>query len=1334
MENKLSGYSLGIDIGYTSVKVVLMDTNDAVVRHAYTLHRGKAYTAFESILDDILSGCDSDKIDFCAVTGSGGRHLARHSAIAYADETPTIVQGALWALKEPGGIIEIGAQSAKYITDFTDADKSRIKISMNSSCAAGTGAFLEEQASRLGLDLSIFGSLALEGADIPRIAGRCSVFAKTDITHHLQEGVPVSNILLGLIHAMVRNYRTAVMGNLPRTPPILFAGGVAQNQAVVEVLREELKLQNGGLVIPVHAHILSAIGAAVIARKEGITMDIAGLRAGLKKTGRRGPSEEAGGRLPPLFSSGVQDHAGKHDLLPKEPPTESFPGFLGIDVGSTSTNLVVSDANGNIAGFKYLRTQGDPAGAVLRGLRELKSEFGSGLSVNGVGVTGSGRHMIGRLVGADVVKDEITSQAKAALIMDPEVDTIFEIGGQDSKFIRLKNGRVSDFRMNKICAAGTGSFIEEQAKKFGIPVEGFGDMALSGTSPIHLGERCTVFMESSAASHLAGGEDLENIAAGLCYAVVKNYLNRVVGKKKTGHKIFFQGGLAYNQGVVNAFRALTEKEINVPPFFSVSGAYGVSILAREEMAPGRTRFKGFEPDAGAAADLRPDGEKKCPSRFDRQTEELIFHGYDAVPDPDKKTVGIPRALFTYGMFPMFHTFFRELGFNVLLSPPTSDETLRLGREYSLEETCYPVKLINGHVAQLMRKGVDYVFFPDLFTADHPGSHTRQNYGCAYMQLAFKIVRHAMSLTHGKTEFLSPTIAFNLGREFMMEQFAALGRRLGRKPRETMIALQKGMAAFHAFEERIGAHGKKILGQISPTEKAFVLVSKIYGIADPVLNLGIPDRLTGMGYPVLGFYHLPETDISADHPNMFWPFGQHILEPAHFIKAHPNLYAILLTHHGCGPDSVLTHYFREIMGEKPYLNIEVDEHASHVGVITRIEAFINSLDGEPVRKAGDAHTYVERISPRQVNICTGMAGISPETTVFLPNLYPYTRIFEKILSRRGFRAKAMHETDGTSIHLGREHILTNEYYSLTALLGDVLRELENGNGRSSNVAFLIPQTEGAEIDGQASRFIRGKLDEAGYRQVGILAPFIEDALCGGRENAWEIVMGLIAGDLVRFLPIPIHDPLLDKIGAMIDSGGLEIDNLIEFAGEVGGAVGNMGKGKKIFAIGEPLILFNDYLNDFSLHRLSDQGYRIFYAPLSEYLWLMWRDYAYHNRKPDDFKDLLAGMKTALIRIAGSLPAGNPFEPDPEVLVARADRIIGYYAGAFGRYRLAKLVGDLGAMDGIFTLSSAYENTGVSLDILRKGSKARHSTPVLNLTFDGNRNETDRTRIETFLYYL
>ncbi|WP_157067316.1 acyl-CoA dehydratase activase [Desulfosarcina cetonica] len=1242
MEAKIAAYCLGLDIGYAAVKAAVIDRHGAVMHHAYRLHKGNVAMVLRKIMADILTILGPEELIFGAVTGSGSKRFSRGGGIDCVNEVAAIVQGGLSIDADVASIIEIGGQSAKYITDSSRQAPSGTQISMNSSCAAGTGAFLEEQASRLDLALDEFGLYAAQGNSIPRIAGRCSVFAKTDVTHHLQEGVPLADIVLGLAHAMVRNYRAAVMGSLPRRKPILFAGGVAKNPAIVRALEKELKLDAGTLIVSELSPVAGALGAAIMASRQKSALDLKRLLNELDKTTLSFSDENVRHDLPPLATFGSHDGENKHNCvsIPLESTAGRLKCWLGIDVGSTSTNLVLSDADGCLIALKYLRTAGKPIESVCRGLGELKFGFGETIAVQGVGVTGSGRHLIGRLVGADVVKDEITSQARAAAALDADVDTIFEIGGQDSKYIRLQNGKVTDFQMNKICAAGTGSFLDEQTNKFDIPIEDFGDMALAGEAPTHLGERCTVFMESSVAANLSGGAKREDIAAGLCYAITKNYLNRVVGHKPIGDTIFFQGAVAYNQGVVNAFRALTGREIHVPPFFSVTGAYGVSILAREGNESGKTVFRGFDIDPVAPTEIRKPSESvtgKKAQRFDVQMANIFFQGYNEALEENKKTVGIPRALFTYGMFPMFHAFFKALGFNVLLSDTTSDETVRLGQEYSLDEACYPVKLINGHMAELVRKKVDYIFFPDLYTVDHPGSHTRQNYGCAFMQLAFKVIRRAMDLDAKGIELLSPTIAFNQGRAFMMKQFSDLGRQLHRSDAEIHPALQQAMAAFHAFEARIEENGKAVLSRMDPSKKTFVLISKIYGIADPVLNMGIPERLTAMGYPVLGFHHLPPGDISKEHPNMFWPFGQHILEPAHFIKAHPNLYPILLTHHGCGPDSVLTHYFAELMEGKPYLNIEVDEHASDVGVITRLEAFVNSLDPQ---------TYSKGIVRHPVNIKTDMTEIDPASTLYLTNLYPYSEIFARIIISRGIHAVVLPETDATSIDLGRRHTVTNEYYSLTALLGDVLRAVEDGKMCDNKAVFVIPQNEGAEIDGQANRFIRAKLDGEGYNHVGILAPYMEDVPSRGFEVAWPVFLGLLAGDLIRFASIKQRGALMNTIIATIDKGRFDIEELMTVAGTIAPKTGFGRNGKRILVVGEPLIVFNDFLNDYALRNLEKQSHRVIYAPLAEYMWMLWRDFIGRNGKTPFLEGRIGEMRNAMIRLSECISGEGPFEPDPE----------------------------------------------------------------------------------------
>ncbi len=1328
-------FSIGIDAGYSSVKIsVINDNNDPIVE-TYLPHRGRIRNTIVRALKALPDGCSPGRITHGAATGSASGLMTHAGLISHTNEIASLIEGAIHIHPSAGSIIEIGGQSAKYITGFTENDRSRTIVSINSNCSAGTGSFLEEQASRLNIGIEDYSILAANAKNLPRIAGRCSVFAKTDIIHHQQEGVPVGDILAGLAYALVKNYRSAVMKKNSLTLPVLFAGGVAFNRAIVTALLDTLGLNRDDLILPEHPANVAATGAAIIAKRNDTRVDVERLIRELESPAPMSARDDAGIALPELQSFGRHDSRNRHTLAPATARDTGC--YLGIDIGSTSTNIVLTNDDCEIMDYQYIRTAGDPVGAVKKAFENVRNKYGTDIHIAGVCTTGSGRYMIGDIIGADLIKDEITAQAKAAVRIDPGVDTVFEIGGQDSKFIQIKNGAVTDFQMNKICAAGTGSFIEEQAKKFNIPIESFADVALQSRRPIYLGERCTVFIETSIAEHLSRGAKIEDIAAGLCYSIVRNYLDRVVGQKKPGTKIFFQGGVAHNQGVVNAFRAVTGKEIIVPPFFSVTGAYGAAILAKEEHMTGKSSFKGFTVSTPEKKKALPIFAPEDAGSFNSEVNRIIFQDYDAKCDKSKKTVGIPRALFTFGMFPMFNAFFKELGFNVLLSEPTSEETIRRGQEYSLDEACYPVKLINGHVAELVEKKVDYIFFPDLYTVDHPDSQSRKNYGCAYMQLAFKVVNQAMDLRRKGIQLLAPTIAFSLGREFMMKSFGALGEKLGRTPEETAHALRKGMEAFHDFENRVGESGKKILAGIGATEKVFVIISKIYGVADPALNMGIPEKLTSMGYRVLPFYVLPQGNAFAEHPNMFWPFGQHILEPAQLVKEHPNFYAILLTHHGCGPDSVLSHYFREIMGGKQFLHIEVDEHSSGVGVHTRIEAFMNSLSGNPTVPAGSIESCAGGIRHSPVNISTHIGDLKTCAEVFIPHLYPYSNIFRELLSAHGIAASVMPPTDSASLAAGRRHTIAEEYFSMTALLGDCFKLLESAeNGK--RIAFLVPQTEGAEVEGQYSRFLRLKFDEEGFGGAEIISPFLEDVLFLDGDAVDNAFLSLLAGDIVLSARRRHRGILLEMILDSIRDGTFGIDRLAAIAQALNGDDGGRNCGKTVLALGEVTVLYNDFLNDYILSALEDRGHRMLFSPLSEYMWLFWRDCLDQNRnnagngqlqKLDKFADYIGKIAK---RCAQNRP--TPFETNLHDLIGRADAATGYYAGANGRYRAAKITCGNPGIQGIITVASMYENTGISLGILQNGFAEGKLKPVLNLTFDGNKNENDETKVESFLYFL
>ncbi|MGD1818826.1 MAG: acyl-CoA dehydratase activase [Pleomorphochaeta sp.] len=1326
-------YSIGIDIGYSAVKTILINEENSIIFSKYKMHKGKIKETLLNIIKEITTLYNTKDIEFGAVTGSGSRYLEKENFIEYINDVTAVVEGASLQTQKIGSIIDIGGESAKFISGINFKGKSNIEISMNSNCSSGTGSFLEEQMSRLNLDISDYSQLIKKAKTIPRIAGRCSVFAKTDITHHQQEGVAVEDILLGLAYSLIRNFKGTVIKKNPITRPILFTGGVAFNQGIINAINDILNLKEGELILPSNLGCSGALGTALIAKKKKLSIDITQI-INITKTATPPILEST---LPQLKPFGNGDSLNKH-ICKKIDKTKITDCYLGIDIGSTSTNLVLINKNEEIIDYQYLRTLGKPLNAVIKGLKGIKDKYENSLNIIGVGTTGSGRYMIGEEIGADVIKDEITSQARAAVKIDKNVDTIFEIGGQDSKFISIQNGSVVDFQMNKICAAGTGSFIEEQAKKFNIPINNFGEIALNSTNPINLGERCTVFIESSIAACLSSGAQLNNIVSGLCYSIVKNYIDRVVGQKKIGNKIFFQGGVAYNQGVINAFREITKKEIIVPKFFSVTGAYGVAILAKEEIKT-KSKFKGLEINK-TLIEINYIKNKKGQneSQFDQDVKTLIFSDYNPNNnDPKKKTVGIPRALFTYGMFSMFNTFFQELGLNVILSDPTNEKTIALGQQYAMEETCYPIKLITGHVAQLMQKKVDYIFFPDLVTIDHPGSETRKNYGCAFMQLAFKVMNRAMDLDKKGIQLLSPTMAVHLGPNKMMESFFKIGLQINKSKIEIQQALQKGMKAAENFEKIIENHSKKLMKSLKPNEKAFVIISKIYGVADPMLNMNIPDKLINMGYKVFPFYDLPEGDISKEHPNMYWPFGQHILEPSLLAEKHPNLYPILLTHHGCGPDSVLSHFFKEGMKNKPYLHIEIDEHSSDVGIITRVEAFINSIKNIKIENAENINYYLKKIEHKATYINTKIDDIDNNKKIFIPNIYPYSKLIEPILSNKGYDIKIIDSTSTESIEIGRKYTMTEEYFSLTALLGNVFNSFNKLKEKDyKNTSLFVLQNEGAETNGQYSRLLRTKLDEEGFKNIEIISPYLEDILFVNANFFNKLSLCILAGDLILCAPRESRNSYLNIILEFLNNDLLSIEHLKTIAESIKNELEQKTYKKNILVIGEVPILFDDILNNNTFKILEEKNYKIVYSPLSEILLMFWKDYVNQNINKNNSKlnHSLKEFESYINILSSSLSLWSPFEKNIKTLIKKADNTIGYFSGSNGRYRQAKQLTDSKIIDGIITATSMYENTAIVLSMLQKSFKDKASKPILNLTFDGNKNENDQMKVDAFIYYL
>lgn len=1283
-----SSYGIGLDCGSATLKAVLMDEHGAILWQQVRAHHGSLEPNACSLLTALRDAHPEAASAPVVRTGSMSGRLAAHCpALPALGEIPAIQEGIAILAPEVRAVIEVGSQSARFLTDLGQSTPPRFAV--NEHCAGGTGSFFEDQMSRLGLQIEDYAALVGQAQSIPRLSGRCAVFAKTDIIHRQQEGVSVPDILLGLCYAMIRNYKAVIVRGLPVQTPLAVCGGIGHNPGVLRAVRDVFGLAEEDVILPPHFDVVSAVGAAKAAYgSSGVS-----LTALLDSLGAV-PAQRDLRRQPPLSlpSALLRDDPRASGVVPPEGCA------LGIDIGSTSTDLVLIGADGSLVDWQYLRTAGDPEAAVREGLAQLRERYGA-LAFSAVGVTGSGRERIGRLIGADTVRDEITAQARAAAAWAPDADTVFEIGGQDSKYIALHNGEVVDFQMNKICAAGTGSFVEEQAARMAIPLADFGPLALTAGAPVALGERCTVFIETAIQAALAHGASQAEVAAGLCQSIVRNYLHKVVAGKPVGQRVVLQGGVAYNPGIVAAFYQVLGDRLTVSPYFAISGAYGAALLALEA-ADGPSRFHGFEEGETAAQALPPAVQQNI--AFYAQAGKLLLAGYDPTPVPGRKTVGVPFALMIHKFFPMANTFFKNLGFNVLLSPPSNEEIIQLAQAHAQAETCYPVKLLHGHMAWLAEQGVDYIFIPQIHTMRHETSQVEHNYGCVYMQTAPVLVAKSLNLEARGITLLSPVFDLDFGKEAMASAMLGLGKTLGIPKPRLLPALMAGAMAVRKHTAAVEKQGRALLERLSPDDKVIVLITRNYGLSDPVLNMGIPRLLLERGHKVITLSHLPahDLDLSEEHPNLYWPFGQHIISGAKIVAHHPNLYAVYLTNHGCGPDTMLQALFRREMGSKPYLQIEVDEHFSPVGVITRIEAFLQSLKSRPVAPLPQGFSLTDvAMRPSAVH---ERAGNGP---LYVPDLGVYTPYLRTYLGDAWQRDTRTLPGGEAALALGRAETSAKEYLPFPTLLGGTLAAAEEEAGPFS---VLVPATQGAEADGQYAWAIASVLARRGLSRIQIAAPELErlPASCTAPDRFFRT---LLTGDLLLHAPVAARAQLAP-------AGIPDWQGLCDLAREIAArpasdrCLGLVGEPFSLFAPGDPLPAL-----------LEAQGWQLRWAPLSEALCMLWQDAG---------TAVDPAWREAMQTLAGILGPHSSFAPDFDALLTDADRHLPRFAGAFGRYRLAKALSLAGTTRGVLSIAPRYENTATVIEM----THALDAIPHLHIALDNDWDDTARARLDSFLYYL
>ena len=1358
---------LGIDIGSISISAASIDQDRKILSTRYIRHRG----APESSLKEYLAKLNLSDYEAVGFTGTGGKRAAELLEVSYINEI--IATAAALAAYSPStkSAIEMGGQGSKYYLLEND---SLVDFATSGLCAAGTGSFLDQQAGRLKVSIvEEFGELAMKSSSPPHIAGRCSVFAKSDMIHHQQIGTSDYDIIAGLCYAVTRNYKGTILQKRVLQKPVAFIGGVALNKGVIKAFKDELNLADGELIVPENCLYYAALGTAIKliekADNKKPSFEIAMLDR--KITIKRGAE--------PLKFENPDLKFYERTNLPSRVNTDT--GYLGVDIGSLSTNLVVIDPAGNVMARRYLMTEGRPITTVQRGLREIDEELAGRVKIAGVGTTGSGRYLIGDILGADIVRNEITAQAKAAIFFDPEVDTIFEIGGQDSKYISINKGTVVDFEMNKACAAGTGSFLQEQAERLNISInEQFGAMALGSKCPVGCGERCTVFIESDIISHQQQGAPREDLVAGLAYSIVNNYLNKVVGNRRVGDKIFFQGGVAWNKGVVAAFEQVTGKKITVPPHHDVTGAIGAALLAMEN-GQSESSFKGFGvantrfnqesfvcEDCANVCTIRKitsdDGKElyygsRC-EKYDAEKNDcaaesedtpvawrnrLMFTYGKKKHDKPLGVIGIPRLLSNWAFWPLWATFFNELGYKVIGSAPTNNTIVRSGSQAVGSETCFPVKVAHGHILNLLERQADFIFLPSVINVETHEQEKLDSYLCPYVQSIPYLISSALGDRLEGVNVLTPTIYLGYGQNLLERGVAEIGKALGCGKRKIVAALKIAQKAQEEFNNRLREKGKEFLE--STDKPKLVMVGRPYNTCDPGLNLELPKKIAGLGALALP----PDMVPVADMPvlDVYWHFGKSILRIADYIKAHDDVYGVYITNFGCGPDSFITHDFNYILKDKPFLTLELDEHSADAGLITRCEAFLDSISGAAFAPAKEKKPEAPALA----------SGGKFNRKLYIPRMCDLASLFAASLKYCGLDAEAIPNSDDTTIDLGRRYTNGKECYPAVLTTGDLLKLVLSSDFDPNRSAFFMPSAGGPCRFGQYHRLHRRILDQLGYGSVPVYSPDSENSynefpgtLKNFRKVAWR---GFVFGDYLfkLYMSTRARTGDIDKVDAIFENGmQAAYDDLIrggdrlrdilyESAVDFQKHAGHKTPRVKIGVVGEIYIRNNQFANNYLVRKLEKYGAEVFLASFTE--WINYTTYMYkavsgiRHQYGELFKALIQDRiqhheEQKIVQPVLGLLNGNAEKPVGRIM-QNATPYISQSIGGEAILSIGKAIDyvESGCGGVVNCMPFTCMPGNIVQALSTKVRKDLRNIPWLNIAYEGPGDPTEDLKIEAFV---
>jgi len=1183
--------SLGLCLGASNISLVHMEQElegngellPRITAHSVHTHEGDA----KSSLIQALKGIDIQSFDRIAATGRKFRRFVNLTSIP----EPEAVECAYAFVKPPGvdcpAVVSAGGET--FMVYVLNRSGRITNVATGNKCASGTGEFFLQQLRRMNVGLEEAAQWA--GVERPyQVSGRCSVFCKSDCTHATNKGIPKPQVTAGL-SKMMADKILELLKKVERRN-IMIIGGAARNRMMIEYLRREIP----GLVVPETASYLEALGAALW----GLSHETAPFPgfAGLFVT--RATSFDS---LPPLT-----DFAGQVEFKTMERDTirTGDACVLGLDVGSTTTKAVlVRRADHALLASVYLRTNGDPVGASRQCYRSLFEQVRQKVDpqtihVAGLGVCGSGRQIAGLHALTEGVINEIIAHATAAVYFDPQVDTIFEIGGQDAKYTYIINSVPSDYAMNEACSAGTGSFLEESAHEtLGLRMEDIAEVAFRGKRPPNFNDQCAAFIASDIKNAIHEGVAREDISAGLVYSICMNYSNRVKGNRPVGEKIFMQGGVCYNSAVPLAMGALIGKPIIVPPEPGLMGAFGVALEVQKRLEFGLMTEKPFDLETLARREVaygKPftcrGGKERCDRRcliaviqvegqkypfggacnryynirkdvrYDtgrldlaHVRQQLIFQTYGVSPDREKVRapkgrVGINRSFLVNTYYPLYSNFFNELGFEVVLPNHPSQE----GMDQCGAPFCYPVELAHGFIHSLLEteNPPDFLFLPHFKAV--PGQNdgsSSQSQVCPvvqgetfYLQTAFN--KKLSQLIERGARLLTPLLDLSGGIESAEEPLIETARHMGvgrRAAQEAFaVALQMQRDCFSDMKEA----GRRMLSELEsdPDKFGVVLFARPYNGFAGEAHMGIPHKFATRGIPVIPIDFLDlEQERSKRH--MYWGSGKLIIKAARFVEKHPQLFGAYITNFSCGPDSFLIGYFRDIMGRKPSLTLELDSHTADAGIETRVEAFLDIVRAyrqlmarrliPPRQRAFNPARTVLDSGKTKVVTSSGKTLLltDPRVTILIPSMGKLgTEAFAATLRGCGFNARALRENDEAILKLGRANTSCKECLPLILTTGTLLSYVNNGRRSGEILVYFMPTGAGPCRFGQYAVYMEDLIRRLGIHDVALLSLSSDNSYTGmdkhfERHVWWAVVVSDVMEDIRSMLLTNSVDPMASE---------------------------------------------------------------------------------------------------------------------------------------------------------------------------------------------------------------